>query len=65
MALMKAAGENKRKFEIMLDAALPRYGYTIPLQFRDMEDPKIKEKPVEFDKQLKGLLSVPPPKADA
>lgn len=63
MALQRAAGANWRKFFDMLDTAYPRYGHTIPIQFVESDKPKPMPVP-EFNKGLKGLLSVPPPKSE-
>lgn len=60
MALLKASGLNRRRFQAMVDAALPRYGHTIPIQFMEQDD-SIEPIPVPgFSKTLKAIMSVPP-----
>jgi hypothetical protein len=47
----------------MLDVTYPRYGYTLPIHFLDIDDEPKKDKPVSknaFDRSLKRLLSVSP-----
>ena len=55
-SLLRASGLNRRRFETMVDIALPRFGHTIPIQFGDPA--------VDFNKSLKGLMNVPPPKPE-
>ena len=64
MALLRAAGCNRAVFNRLVDAALPRFGYTIPLALNDATEPKQlpPAKPEnEFDAGLKGLMAIPPP----
>lgn len=70
MALLRASGCNRAVFNRLVDVALPRFGYTIPLQLNDPEPnkrphSKQPEEPSEFNTNLKGLLNVPPPKKDS
>jgi hypothetical protein len=65
MALQRVAGANWRRFFDMLDVAYPRYGHTLPIQFLDLPNEPKKDKPLtlpDLNKQLGGLLNVPPPK---
>lgn len=63
IALLKASGLDRVRFENMVNVALPRYGHTIPIQFLESD----KTRPVsvtEMNRSMKALLSVPPPQKD-
>lgn len=63
IALLKASGLDRVKFEDMVNVALPRHGHTIPIQFLDSDKPR----PVpiaEFNQNIKGVLSVSLPRKD-
>lgn len=65
MAIQRVAGDSWPRFMHMMDAAYPRFGHTLPITFRDIEeDEHNKRGAVPFDEQLKGLLNVPPPAKD-
>jgi hypothetical protein len=66
MAIQRIAGDSWPKFMHMMDAAYPRFGYTLPITFQEAaEEEHKKQGETPFDEQLKGLLSVlPPPKTD-
>lgn len=67
MGIQRIAGGSWRKFQDMLDKAFPRFGHTLPIMFSELDDDD-PQKPVndvnEFDKLLKNVASVPPPKKE-
>ena len=67
MGIQRIAGGSWRKFQDMLDKAFPRYGHTLPILFSELDDEDPKKpglKSDDFNKILKGVMSVPPPKKE-
>lgn len=65
LALGRASGFQWNIFYRMMEKSYPKFGHTLEILFPDdniLEEPKPKQ--TGFDKMLKGLLSVPPPKKE-
>lgn len=65
MGLQRIAGNSWTRFKNMLDQAYPRYGHTLPIGFSPSDEELSKpQKASDFNRSLKGLMNVPPPKRD-